>query len=393
MNNRISKTVSIVCVASMVLAGCSAPSFDAETINKIQHIGENVTVISSNIEEQSEKVAESIEKATETAAELTETVNEINEVIAEEEVTEITAEEVALAEDEAIELADLDDEDILARIQGNILAELLKYREQGEALIAMAISKRDSGLEKINKGLNDFNTALESIDENSTADEIIDEAFDGAQLALDGANEMAAGATIIVDDAAVWARDIVETAEILGVDNAQLQNTKELINQVDEFKVEFVSEALSQEIDTYREYTKIKAKEAGELTQEEIEAIIPHYEIEINVDANPSEYLEEAFAKADAIVKQSNAILDSAGQLYVLADSVAKSILEEAKNLGLDSSKIDEIESMMTEYESMIDDGLTVSKNSLKEVATYLNIAMTYTKNKTIEDYIADFGL
>ena len=127
MNNRISKTVSIVCVASMVLAGCSAPSFDAETINKIQHIGENVTVISSNIEEQSEKVAESIEKATETAAELTETVNEINEVIAEEEVTEITTEEVALAEDEAIELADLDD-DLADRRAGHVFAATRRMR-------------------------------------------------------------------------------------------------------------------------------------------------------------------------------------------------------------------------------------------------------------------------
>lgn len=402
MANKITKIVALCATLSLSITGCAGTSFNEETFSKLEHIGSNINTISEGFsDEATAELTESIAQASETAQELTDTYNE-KMAEGEEEVTteEVAAEEEIISgEDdntEEVTIGSIDDEDVLARIRGNILEELLKYREMGEKFIIEALTSRDNGLGKIRTGLKAFNATFENVADDTYIVDIVDDSFDSTKEILDGANEVAAGATVVLTQATEWTQEIVDTARLLGVESAELDEAQKILDSISGTKIEFVSESAIDDLEKYRDYAKSQVPEdatVGDVTngakkeaKKQVEDKVSDIKIEMDIEIyeNPKEYLEDSIKQADEVVKKANEALAQAEELYKVANEAAKEIIDKARAAGADKVRIDNINNLVETYEDMIEDGIGMSKNDLTSIKKSIDAALKLLKSSNL---------
>lgn len=396
MRNNFCKLVAIGSVISMALVGCDTTAFDADTMAKMEHIGENVATISEHFsEENTAELTADIEAASEAATELTEDYNEKMEEA--QKATEEYIEEVLEAEPEEEENQEIDaDEsiineaelyDLFELVKGNVIAEILEYKELGKGLLNDALSKRDEGIAKINKGLKAIPDVIDNTDQDDV-ENVIDSTFDNVELVIDGADDVAASATVAISEAAKWTRELIDMAQILGVDNKKLDEAKVLLKKAESTQIQFIPDDAGDRVEAYRASVKSNIKKAGNVDFNNI----PKVKIDIDVTVNPSEVIEETMNQAEGIVDYSEEVLSQAEDLYKAANMTAQSIIDVAHNSGIESDRIDEVENMLNGYKSAISEGIAVSKSDLDTVKGYLNTASKYAKSQEFEKYLSKYG-
>lgn len=379
MKKRIARMIALGLTITMVLSGCANSPYNEDTLRKIENIGNNVTKISENFtEEATAKLSEDIESASDAANELAEAASEIGEA----PIEEVAEEE---AEVGTIEAVGINDGDILDSIKAAILEELIKYGQKGEELLAQALKRKDAGLATMKKGLDKFIATFQKASDNTLVANVIDDSFDSAKMVVDGANEVASGATLILTQTTKWTEELLDMASVVGIESKELDEARAIVEEAQNINIEFVPESNVAQMDLYREYLKsnipgqLTVGDAKKSTQGKVEQGIDkasEYVVDIDIEVDPDDYLAVALKQANAIVDRANEALEMADDMYVVAEEAAQGLIDEAKKRGIDENKIKEIKEMLSIYEKMAEETFGVTQKDIDNVEKQIEDAI-----------------
>lgn len=379
MKKRIARMIALGLAITMVLSGCANSPYNEDTLRKIENIGNNVTKISENFtEEATAKLSEDIESASDAANELAEVASEIGEA----PIEEVAEEE---AEVGTIEAVGINDGDILDSIKAAILEELIKYGQKGEELLAQALKRKDSGLATMKKGLDKFIATFQKASDNTLVANVIDDSFDSAKMVVDGANEVASGATLILTQTTKWTEELLDMASVVGIESKELDEARAIVEEAQNINIEFVPESNVAQMDLYREYLKsnipgqLTVGDSKKTTQDKVEKEIEKasdYVVDIDIEVDPDDYLAVALKQANAIVDRANEALEMADDMYVVAEEAAQGLIDEAKKRGIDENKIKEIKEMLSIYEKMAEETFGVTQKDIDNVEKQIEDAI-----------------
>lgn len=369
MNKIVLKVVAISTASMMVLTGC-----DTTMADKMVHIGENFNKIASQFTpEKTAELVKDIESASLAAEEVSEVYNEeIVEVMDEASNDDMYSEEYA--DDEigidasTLSIGMLLLKDYLLREGPAIVEELKLYENEGIQTILEAIRMKDDGIAMIRDGADKFNKAVTTTDSNIKTDVLVDDTFDGAQMVIDGANEVATSATIVLDESIKWSEELIDIAEEFGVKSKELDSLKEQLEATKGTKIVLVSEKTSDDLNEYRKQLKDKLPDDVNIAEalDNLEGV----DIEITIA------VEDTFVEASEVIHKANEAAKVAVAVYEQANKAAQDMIAAAKQYGISSAEIELIESYLKEYEDISDNVKFLSDADIEIIAKGINKAI-----------------
>lgn len=379
------KIISIITMAGLLLSGCANTTSSID-MDKIAHIGENLNKISENVASiDTEALNESVEGITESTEDLTEWADvesEIDEEAAEELIEEVEAN----MEAEDITLADIiDEEAAIGLIEDALVSQMGQYAKRGQAALRDALMLKDSGMAKIMEGIDILNEVYAA---NDFTGESIDDTFAGAQLIIEGTNEITQGATILINEGSSSAKEVIEEAKSYGVTSKELDELEKQLAELENVKLSIINENAYEELEEAREALKngTIVNTNVSISTEDLKATIDidYSELESKLDK-----VEDLVVQADKVVVEANKMAGRAQELYDQIASSAKKAISESD--GLLKGELDIAKDFVAAYEANGGDLTYIPTSELKATEEYLNEVIDKAKKMDYEELLSKY--
>lgn len=396
--NWICKIVALSTVASVVLTGCDAGAFggnafNEETLQKIQNIGNNVNTISGYFSKEATKdISESIANTAETAEALTDAYNEkmasVEEAVV-EEAANLDAESNAA---DGSSTDDMDGDELLARIQENVIQELIDYEGLGKDIIIAALAKRDIGMKHIKEGLNKFESSISNATDDMKADAVTDKAFSGLKEAMEGVQELSEGTQLAVDQMSSLAKKITDITDIMGIESKELDELNKLIDEAKAVQIDKITATQIDELNTYLDYIStnipknVSIADAEGVVSKAFKDSKPEdvkIQIEIEIGEDPTEYIKDKIEEIEDSLEQANEALNYVQDVYDTCEKTVDDVVEQVKSAKLEEYGFNEVVSVLQSYESVVREGFEISRKDIRMVRDYIDKATQVIKNQT----------
>ena len=352
-------------VFSMLLSGCGS----------FQQISDNVNTISSQMSTvDTTPIAEGIQGSVDSVNKLTAWANS--------NVAETTANLAELSEDiQVFAAGDITADDIadavMQEVAGTVMAEIMAYQERGEKVLIEASAKTEEGIKKITDGTNAIAAVPTTADSATNA---VDETFDNAMLVVDGANEIAAGATLVLQEAIKSATEIIAQAEELGIESAELENLKAKLEELKNIQIYLVGQNVIDEIDALG----VMAKDAAVQIDDGID-------VEFDVEIDSKAVIENAFIQAEAVVDNANEVSVNASNAYKIINDAAQMVIAGAEQLGIKSDELNTAKAYIEAYEGVDLNIQLISKNDLASLKSLISQAAEESVKYDIDALLSQF--
>lgn len=369
------RLVAVSLVSALLLSGCSSIDMSSypnlqkvategfasglsESADSIQNITENVAEITSDV---TESVAELNETVAETVETATESVGELTEFVTDESIAEVAVNAAELAaEVQTVNVEDISGdaiaEAVAEQIMGSVMEEVSKYAERGAAVLQEACEKAGKGIGMIQASL--IALAVDYSDD-VTAEEVITETFEKARMALDGADEISGGATLVYQEAIRDARDVIAAADYLGIENEQIEQLSATLDECQDWEVYFISpdvdaqldqaEAMALEVAANTDIEDISVTVTVD-TDAVNEAVLQVEEGAVAIlssEEQTNAIIETAFDSAEQVVNQAHATAVMATQILQSTSTSALAVIDQAEAYGISLEELDAVKQVL----------------------------------------------
>ena len=412
------RLVAVSLVSALLLSGCSSIDMSSypnlqrfategfasslsESADSIQAITENVAEITNDV---TESVAELNETVAETVETATESVEELTEFVTDESVAEVAVNVAELASEvQAVNVEDISGdaiaEAVAEQIMGSVMEEVSKYAERGAIVLQEACEKAGKGIGMIQASL--IALAIDYSDD-VTAEEVITETFEKARMALDGADEISGGATLVYQEAIRDARDVIAAADYLGIENDEIEQLSAVLDECQDWEVYFISPDVDAQLDQAEEMAlevaantdledlsvtvTVDTDAIGAAATQVGEDVIAIVSSEEQTNA----IIESAFDSAEQVVNQAHATAVMATQILQDTSTSALAVIEQAESYGISLDELDAVKQVLEIAQSAEIEILEgVTGDQLDEIEEMVKEAVAQAREYDTESLIA----